>query len=159
MILDQQKQFLLDHGGFKDVTEKKYKMPLGPWSSDRKYKDVGRWHLLECYEGIEGWSMAMLTRLMGVSIQKSNPLCLRGYTDYGFPTIVVGCRSSSLSRRDKGLFQGPFDSQLLPRVSFLKSPDQVRLTSLEQVCRLCAETFGRMIGPSFIYPCFWACVK
>jgi hypothetical protein len=30
-------------------------------------KEVGRWHLLECYEGIEGWSMALLTRLMDVS--------------------------------------------------------------------------------------------
>jgi hypothetical protein len=66
-ILDQQKQFLLDHGGFQNVTEQRYKMPVGPWSSDRKYKDIGRWHLLECSEGIEGWSMALLTRVMGVS--------------------------------------------------------------------------------------------
>jgi hypothetical protein len=27
MILDQQKQFLLDHGGFMNVTERRYKMP------------------------------------------------------------------------------------------------------------------------------------
>ena len=66
-ILDQQKQFLVDHGGFQNVTEERYKMPVGPWSNNRKYKEVGRWHLLECYEGIEGWSMAMLTRLMDVS--------------------------------------------------------------------------------------------
>jgi hypothetical protein len=66
-ILDQQKQFLLDHGGFTNVTEQRYKMPVGPWSREKKLKEVGRWHLLECYEGIEGWSMAMLTRLMGVS--------------------------------------------------------------------------------------------
>jgi hypothetical protein len=70
-ILDQQKQFLLDHGGFQNVTERRYKMPVGPWSSDRKYKEVGRWHLLECSEGVEGWSMALLTRLMGVSNQKT----------------------------------------------------------------------------------------
>lgn len=78
MILDQQKQFLLDHGGFKDVTEKRYKMPVGPWSSDRKHRDVGRWHLLECYEGIEGWSMAMLTRLMGVSVPNKQPFYAYG---------------------------------------------------------------------------------
>jgi hypothetical protein len=44
-------------------------MPVGPWSSDPKYKEVGRWHLLDCSEGIEGWSMALLTRVMGVSNQ------------------------------------------------------------------------------------------
>jgi hypothetical protein len=66
-ILDLQKQFLLDHDGFKNVTEQRYKMPVGPWSRDKKLKEVGRWHLLECYQGIEGWSIALLTRLMGVS--------------------------------------------------------------------------------------------
>jgi hypothetical protein len=71
-ILDQQKQFLLGHGGFKNVTEQRYKMPVGPWSSDRKHRDVGRWHLLECSEGIEGWSMALLTRVMGVSSREIN---------------------------------------------------------------------------------------
>lgn len=74
-ILDLQKQFLLDHGGFKNVTEQRYKMPVGPWSRDKKLKEVGRWHLLECYEGIEGWSMAMLTRLMGVSSRHTYSLC------------------------------------------------------------------------------------
>lgn len=67
MTLDQKKQFLLDHGGSKNVTERRYKMPVGPWSSDPRHKEVGRWHLLECYEGIEGWSMALLTKVMGVS--------------------------------------------------------------------------------------------
>lgn len=75
MILDLQKQFLLDHGGFQNVTEQRVKMPLGPWNRDQKLKEVGRWHLLECYEGIEGWSMAMLTRLMGVSSQVDCLLC------------------------------------------------------------------------------------
>jgi SAM-dependent methyltransferase len=65
-ILDLQKQFLID-GGFDNVVEKKYKMPVGPWSSDPKLKDVGKWHLFECYQGIEGWSMALLTRVMGWS--------------------------------------------------------------------------------------------
>ena len=44
-------------------------MPVGLWSSDPKYKEVGRWHLLDCSEGIGGWSMALLTRVVGVSGQ------------------------------------------------------------------------------------------
>ena len=64
-ILDLQKQYVID-AGFENVVEKKYKMPVGPWSSDPKLKEIGRWHLLECFEGIEGWAMALLTRVMGV---------------------------------------------------------------------------------------------
>lgn len=64
-ILDRQKQHVID-AGFINVVEKRYKMPVGPWSSDPKLKEVGRWHLLECYQGIEGWAMALLTRVMGV---------------------------------------------------------------------------------------------
>lgn len=48
-ILDLQKQHVLD-AGFKNVVEKRYKMPVGPWSSDLKLKEVGGWHLLECFE-------------------------------------------------------------------------------------------------------------
>jgi hypothetical protein len=68
-ILDLQTDFIKE-AGFTNVTERKFKMPVGPWSSDPKLKSVGRYHLLECYEGIEGWSMALLTRLYGVSIRR-----------------------------------------------------------------------------------------
>ncbi len=64
-ILDLQKQYITD-AGFKNVVEQRYKMPVGPWSSDPKLKEIGRWHLLECFQGIEGWSVALLTRVMGV---------------------------------------------------------------------------------------------
>ena len=98
-ILDLQKQFLLDHGGFKNVTEQRYKMPVGLWSQDKKLKEVGRWHLLECHEGIEGWSMALLTRLMGVS---SRQTCFlygeEAFTDSVFRLSVGSCRSSCLPR-------------------------------------------------------------
>ncbi len=64
-ILDLQKQYVID-AGFENVVEQRHKMPVGPWSSDPKLKEIGRWHLLECFQGIEGWSMALLTRVMGV---------------------------------------------------------------------------------------------
>ncbi|KPI39318.1 uncharacterized protein AB675_4998 [Cyphellophora attinorum] len=68
-ILDLQTDFIKE-AGFTNVTERKFKMPVGPWSSDPKLKSVGRYHLLECYEGIEGWSMALLTRLYGWSFEQ-----------------------------------------------------------------------------------------
>ena len=64
-ILDLQKQYIID-AGLVNVVEKKYKMPVGPWPKDKKLKEIGRWHLLECYQGIEGWAMALLIRVMGV---------------------------------------------------------------------------------------------
>ena len=52
-ILDLQKGYVVD-AGFENVVEKKYKMPVDPWNSDPKLKDMGRGHLLECYQGIVG---------------------------------------------------------------------------------------------------------
>lgn len=68
-ILDLQKQYVIDVG-LKNVEEQRYKMPVGPWSRDPKLKEIGRWHLLECYEGIEGWAMALLTRVMGWTFEE-----------------------------------------------------------------------------------------
>ncbi|PGH26675.1 hypothetical protein AJ80_01621 [Polytolypa hystricis UAMH7299] len=50
--------------GFEDVTEKWYKIPIGGWSSDPKMKTIGKWNYLQCDHGIEGWAMALLTRVM-----------------------------------------------------------------------------------------------
>lgn len=56
----------IESAGFEEVVEKKFKLPVGGWSSDSKYKELGRWNLLHCERGIEGWAMALLTRVMGV---------------------------------------------------------------------------------------------
>lgn len=50
-ILDPQKDYIIQ-AGFVNVIEKRYKMPLRPWAADKKLKEVGRWHLLEAYQGI-----------------------------------------------------------------------------------------------------------
>ena len=54
--------------GFVDVTEVKYKWPIGPWSNEPKLKDLGRWNMHMWEQGIEGWTMALLTRYMHVSM-------------------------------------------------------------------------------------------
>jgi len=58
---------LLREAGFTDVVEKRFKWPVGPWSSDPKLKEIGRWNLLNWEEGMEGWVMAAYTRVLGVS--------------------------------------------------------------------------------------------
>ena len=53
--------------GFVDVVEKKFIWPIGPWSSDTKLKEIGRWNQRNWEEGLEGWVMALFTRMLGVS--------------------------------------------------------------------------------------------
>ena len=53
---------LIQEAGFVDVVEKRFIWPIGPWSSDPKLKEVGRWNLLNWEEGMEGWVMALYTR-------------------------------------------------------------------------------------------------
>lgn len=57
----------MQSAGFQNVTEQQFKLPIGPWSRDKKLKKLGRWNLVHCEQGIEGWAMALLTRVMGVS--------------------------------------------------------------------------------------------
>ena len=58
----------LEEAGFTNVEEHRFKLPVGGWSRDKRLKKLGRWNLLHCEEGIEGWAMALLTRVMGVSL-------------------------------------------------------------------------------------------
>ncbi|KAK8198607.1 hypothetical protein M8818_006474 [Zalaria obscura] len=61
---------LIREAGFVDVVEKTYKWPIGPWSSDPKLKELGRWNLLNWEEGMEGWIMACYTRVLGWKYQE-----------------------------------------------------------------------------------------
>lgn len=64
-VVDHMKEWIED-GGFENVVEQRYKWPVGSWSSDPKLKDVGKWNLVHWEEGIEGWCLAGMTRLLGV---------------------------------------------------------------------------------------------
>lgn len=58
----------IENAGFEEVVLTTYKLPIGPWSMDSHLKQVGLWNLLDWQEGAEGWCVAHLTRIMGVSI-------------------------------------------------------------------------------------------
>ena len=67
MIVDKMKDYMIE-AGFEDVTEIRQKFPIGAWSSNEHLKDIGRWNMLHTEEGIEGWALALLTRVLEVSI-------------------------------------------------------------------------------------------
>jgi len=51
--------------GFLEVVERRIKCPIGPWPKDPHLKLLGRFNRLQWEEGIEGWSMMLLTRILG----------------------------------------------------------------------------------------------
>lgn len=72
-IADLAKGYLKE-AGFINVVETKFELPVGPWSPNPHLRKLGKWNLLHCEEGIEGWAMALLTRVMGVSHTTLSPL-------------------------------------------------------------------------------------
>jgi hypothetical protein len=65
------------NAGFVDVVEQIFKLPLGPWSSDDRFKNIGRFFLQFWREGMEGWVMAIATRHLGVRVVPSAHQLLR----------------------------------------------------------------------------------
>ncbi|KAE9986155.1 hypothetical protein EG328_006418 [Venturia inaequalis] len=60
------KQYMLD-AGFVDVVEVQYIWPQNTWPKDKKLKELGRWHLANALDGLEGFSMALCTRAHGMT--------------------------------------------------------------------------------------------
>ncbi|EEH22097.2 hypothetical protein PABG_04308 [Paracoccidioides brasiliensis Pb03] len=75
-IIERQREEM-EKAGFLDVTERIFKMPLGSWPKDKGLKEVGRFYFLECTQGLEGWSMALLTRVMGWGLAEVHVLLAR----------------------------------------------------------------------------------
>ncbi|KIW00641.1 uncharacterized protein PV09_07834 [Verruconis gallopava] len=58
---------LMEEAGYVDVTEVQFVWPQNPWPKDKKLKELGRWNLVNMLDGLEGYSMALLTRAHGMS--------------------------------------------------------------------------------------------
>lgn len=52
--------------GFTNIHEKVYKDPMGPWPSDLRLKEIGKWTLLGFDIGLEGHALSIMTKVMGV---------------------------------------------------------------------------------------------
>lgn len=63
----------LETTGFEDVNEIVFKLPIGPWSEDPRIRDIGQWNLAQWNEGIEGWSLVLLTRVLNVNCLPTKP--------------------------------------------------------------------------------------
>ena len=56
----------MERVGFVDVTEHRFKLPVGPWPKDKHLKTLGRYTRLAWEESMEMWVMMLWTRVLGV---------------------------------------------------------------------------------------------
>lgn len=57
---------MISSAGFINRVDTAIKTPIGGWAPDPKLSDLGRWALLGFDLGLEGYTMATLTRVLGV---------------------------------------------------------------------------------------------
>ncbi|KAL1652005.1 hypothetical protein SLS58_000128 [Diplodia intermedia] len=90
---------LIEQAGFVDVITKHFIWPIGPWSDDERLRELGRWNLKNWEDGMEGWVMAVLTRIHGVSlsIQRSY---VQGLLDAGLLTNMGAISSLQWSYQE-----------------------------------------------------------
>lgn len=51
--------------GFVNVQSHVFRWPMNSWPKDKKYKKLGLWSLANSLDGLEGFSMAYFTRVLG----------------------------------------------------------------------------------------------
>ncbi|ROT42181.1 S-adenosyl-L-methionine-dependent methyltransferase [Sodiomyces alkalinus F11] len=78
---------LLEHAGFEDVREHRYKWPSNTWPRDPHYKELGAWNYENIVSGLQGFLMAALTRGLGWSATEVNVLAAQARRDMADRTI------------------------------------------------------------------------
>ncbi|KAN0096395.1 S-adenosyl-L-methionine-dependent methyltransferase [Hyaloscypha variabilis] len=69
-LIGKQAKGLLEAAGFVNVVEKKYKVPVGSWPSNKELKNIGQYNLLYCVQGLEGWALWILTTILKWSYEE-----------------------------------------------------------------------------------------
>lgn len=63
------KQWAVD-AGFVNITEKIFRMPIGPWAKDKNLKQIGYINLMQILEGLEAFSLRLLCDVEGWSLDE-----------------------------------------------------------------------------------------
>jgi hypothetical protein len=59
---------MISSAGFINRVDTTIKTPIGGWAQDPKLRELGMWALLGFDRGLEGYTMATLTRVLGVCV-------------------------------------------------------------------------------------------
>jgi ubiquinone/menaquinone biosynthesis C-methylase UbiE len=55
----------MGEAGFTNIQTKMIKTPMGGWAADKKWKEVGQFNRLACETSLEGYTLYLLTTVMG----------------------------------------------------------------------------------------------
>lgn len=58
---------VLEELGFVDVVEQRTQFPIGTWAKGKKMKTLGAWMKMDMLAGLQGMSMAIMTRGLGMT--------------------------------------------------------------------------------------------
>lgn len=64
----------MEEAGFVDIEETRVKIPLGPWERDTLGKEIGRYNMINFMEGLEGYCLALFTRVLGMGVEEVRQL-------------------------------------------------------------------------------------
>jgi hypothetical protein len=53
-----------------DVQERRYEWPLGTWAKGKRNKTIGLWYREDMLSGLHGFTVAVLTRAFGMSMEE-----------------------------------------------------------------------------------------
>jgi hypothetical protein len=67
------KNYLIE-AGFEDVVEKKFEWPVGTWARGKRMKMLGLWCREDLLSALEGISLAVLTRGLGMTKEEVDVL-------------------------------------------------------------------------------------
>lgn len=67
--------------GFVDIEEKLFVWPTNTWPKVKHLKELGRWNEVNLSEGMEGFSLALMTRALGWSKDEVEVLCAKVRND------------------------------------------------------------------------------
>ncbi|KAF2753913.1 S-adenosyl-L-methionine-dependent methyltransferase [Pseudovirgaria hyperparasitica] len=67
--------------GFVDIQEQRYVWPTNCWPRDPKLKELGKWSLVNLNEGMDGFTLAIFTRVLGWTKPEVDVLCAQVRAD------------------------------------------------------------------------------
>lgn len=72
----------IQDAGFVNFSEKKLKLPVGTWPKDPHYKEIGAIGREVGNTALEAYGLAIMTRVLGWSVEKTHDLITRATRDF-----------------------------------------------------------------------------
>lgn len=67
---------MMEQAGFADVEEHVVKLPIGPWPKNKQLKTVGAFELVNMVDGIEGLTMRLFSKALGMPVDEIQVLLM-----------------------------------------------------------------------------------